>query len=395
MRWPLRKLSEVALINPRRNQIVRDDSTPTSFIPMENVDEICGSVKTALTRPYFEVKKGYTYFEEDDVIFAKITPCMQNGKHAVVKDLIDGFGFGSTEFHAIRCKEAILPEWIHYFLRRKETLDDAQRTFTGAVGQQRVPAGFLENLEIPLPSVDDQRRIAALLKDQLTKVEKARKAIAVQLASISSLIDDGIDNMLKISMLNNGENVSLGDVISITANLVNPTLPEVCDLPHVSAENIVSITGDLIGLKSAAEDGMKSNKYLFEAGDVLYSKLRPYLRKVALPNFAGLCSADMYPLKVNPEFIEPEFLKILLGSKLFTDYANEKSARSRMPKLNREQLFSWKFCLPSLRDQRKCSQRVKRFMHEVTVAKAASMTMTKDMNVLATRIFSQAFETQS
>ena len=124
-----------------------------------------GIVIVALNRPYAEIKKGYTYFGENDVIFAKITPCMQNGKNAIVTGLIGGIGFGSTEFHVLRCSDEVIPEWVHLFLRRQETLDAAIKTFTGAVGQQRVPANFLENLEIPIPvSVEEQYQIVSYLK---------------------------------------------------------------------------------------------------------------------------------------------------------------------------------------------------------------------------------------
>ena len=175
-----RKLADVAEINPRRKAIERADDAPTSFVPMEAVDDVLGEVTKIVPQPFSKVRKGYTYFENGDVIFAKITPCMQNGKHAVVGNLIDGFGFGSTEFHVVRASPEILPEWIHYFLRRKETLDAAIKTFTGAVGQQRVPPLFLENLELPVPPVEEQRQIAARLKAQLAEVETARQAAQVQ-----------------------------------------------------------------------------------------------------------------------------------------------------------------------------------------------------------------------
>ena len=187
MSWPTKKLATVAQINPRRASIERGDSVPTSFVPMEAVDEILGEVTQVLTQPYSKVKKGYTYFESGDVIFAKITPCMQNGKHAVVRNLIDGFGFGSTEFHVIRASEEIVPEWIHYYLRRKQTLDAALKTFTGSVGQQRVPSTFLEDLDIPVPDPDLQRQIAARLKAQLAEVETARQAVQVQLRDAAFL----------------------------------------------------------------------------------------------------------------------------------------------------------------------------------------------------------------
>jgi len=187
MKAQIKKLSDVTLINPRRPSIKRFDDAPTSFIPMDSVDAILGKTLQLRSEPFSKVKKGYTYFENGDVIFAKITPCMQNGKHAVLSGLIDGFGFGSTEFHVIRATDEIIPEWIHFYLRRKETLDEATRTFTGAVGQQRVPASFLENLKIPLPSVEKQRQIAERLKNQLAEVEKARRATRAQLNDISKL----------------------------------------------------------------------------------------------------------------------------------------------------------------------------------------------------------------
>lgn len=187
MSWPMQKLSEVALVNPRRPAIVRNNEVLTSFVPMENVDEVLGAVSRLNSKPYSTVKKGYTYFEDSDVIFAKITPCMQNGKHAVLSGLIDGFGFGSTEFHVIRATEYVIPEWIHFYLRRKETLNAAIKTFTGTVGQQRVPISFLENLEIPVPPVEKQHQITARLKAQLAEVEKARLAAETQLREINAL----------------------------------------------------------------------------------------------------------------------------------------------------------------------------------------------------------------
>ena len=113
--------------------------------------------------------------------------------------------------------------------------------------------------------------------------------------------------------------IELGKVAWIDANLVNPTRAQYRDLPHVSAEHICSVTGELRGVKTALADGMTSNKYLFQPGDVLYSKLRPYLRKAAIPEYAGLCSADMYPLKVNTERLLPSFFRLLLVSDDFGD----------------------------------------------------------------------------
>jgi type I restriction enzyme S subunit len=103
---------------------------------------------------------------------------------------------------------------------------------------------------------------------------------------------------------------------------------------------------------------MISGKYIFEAGDVLYSKLRPYLRKVAFAESRGLCSADMYPIRVNPELLDAKFTAWMLLSEDFSKYAIEESQRSRMPKLNREELFRWVASVPPVAEQRALAARL-------------------------------------
>ena len=107
---------------------------------------------------------------------------------------------------------------------------------------------------------------------------------------------------------------------------------------------------------------MTSGKYLFEAGTVLYSKLRPYLRKVVVVDFKGLCSADVYPIKTYPNELDPNYLAWVLLSDEFSQYAESQSQRARMPKLNRDQLFTWEIPLPPLELQKKNVMRVQTMM---------------------------------
>ena len=100
--WTMARLGDVCEINPRRPRLELAPDAPISFIPMAAVNESGKGIAVVESRPYREVAKGYTYFQEEDVLFAKITPCMQNGKHAVARGLLGGFGFGTTEFHVLR-----------------------------------------------------------------------------------------------------------------------------------------------------------------------------------------------------------------------------------------------------------------------------------------------------
>ena len=187
--WRVVKLGEVCEINPPRpKNFIRSPDTPTTFVPMAAVDEKTGTIAKPEVVPYSRVSKGYTYFEENDVLFAKITPCMQNGKHVIARDLIDGIGFGTTEFHVLRPNNnEILPEWIHFFIRQPYFLQEATAYFTGAVGQQRVPDSFLSSYIIPLPPIEEQKRIAAKLQELMQEVERARTAYEKQLEAINAL----------------------------------------------------------------------------------------------------------------------------------------------------------------------------------------------------------------
>jgi len=164
IRWPLKPIGEICDVNPRlpRGHVIADEQI-VSFVPMAAIDEVSGTIQVQLTRPYGDVKKGYTHFKDGDVLFAKITPCMENGKAAIACDLAGGLGFGSTEFHVLRAKENVLPEWLFYFVRQPAFRREAKRNFTGTAGQQRVPTTFLASATLPVPPISEQRRIVDLL----------------------------------------------------------------------------------------------------------------------------------------------------------------------------------------------------------------------------------------
>lgn len=146
---------------------------------------------------------------------------------------------------------------------------------------------------------------------------------------------------------------SLGDIVEICSGQIDPREEEYQELPHVGSDNIESETGRLVGMKTAAELGLISGKFPFDDTVVLYSKIRPYLNKVALPDFSGICSADIYPLKPRPDKVERSFLAYLLRQRAFLDYAESCSARTSIPKINRESLAAYEVELPPLEEQRR------------------------------------------
>ena len=149
------KLSEICEVNPKG--LVLDSNTNVSFVAMPDVSED-GKISTSDIRKYHEVKKGYTSFIDGDVLLAKITPCMENGKGALATGLINGIGFGSTEFHVLRPLYGKADgKWLYYFTVWPGFRKDAERNMTGSAGQKRVPKDFLEKYDLFVPPLEMQR----------------------------------------------------------------------------------------------------------------------------------------------------------------------------------------------------------------------------------------------
>ena len=161
---------------------------------MGAVSEFSGTIVSPETRPLREVQKGFTPFQEGDILFAKITPCMENGKAAIARNLVNQRGYGSTEFHVMRPTPLVLAEWIFAIVRTKEFRRAAASSFQGAVGQQRVTASFLESFRIPLPPLSEQQRIVEILQEaeEIRRLRTQAEAKTAELipALFSSIFGD-------------------------------------------------------------------------------------------------------------------------------------------------------------------------------------------------------------
>lgn len=184
--WEEKELREICELNPKKSEIKNEaNELLVSFVPMKAVDEYAQAITYSDERELGLARYGYTYFRDGDIVLAKITPCMENGKIAIAKNLKNGIGFGTTEFHVIRAKERVLPEWVYYILRQPFFRDAAKERMTGSAGQKRVPVQFLEKYKIFLPPLAEQKKIVARL-DALS--EKIRKLQEYQKETRSDLV---------------------------------------------------------------------------------------------------------------------------------------------------------------------------------------------------------------
>ncbi|MDD6472819.1 MAG: restriction endonuclease subunit S [Bacteroidales bacterium] len=188
-RYPLEKLGDCCELNPRRSSISLSDTDMVSFVPMPCVSEN-GYLQDVADEEYGKVKKGFTYFENNDVLFAKITPCMENGKGAIAQELTNGIGVGSTEFHVLRPLEGKSNSyWLLALTRMSIFRERASKNMSGTGGQKRVGAPFLDNFMVGLPPIEEQIRFERIYKQADKSKFELRKSIDAIDAVIKSLIN--------------------------------------------------------------------------------------------------------------------------------------------------------------------------------------------------------------
>ena len=176
--WEVVRLGDVADLNPRRPKLSVSDETLVTFLPMDAVADDFSGILARDERPYRDVAKGYTYFEEDDVLFSKITPCLQNGKHTLATGLNGGFGFGTTEFHVVRAGIRVTAQYVFRVLTQAHVIEQCSKSFTGTAGQQRIQSETLKSLRLSIPPLAEQRAIAAVLDSIDGAIERTDAVIA-------------------------------------------------------------------------------------------------------------------------------------------------------------------------------------------------------------------------
>ena len=190
--WEVVRLGEVAEVNPKRPRLTVATDTPVTFLPMSAIAENAQGIIARELRPYAEVSTGYTYFEENDLLFSKITPCLQNGKHTLAKGLEEGFGFGTTEFHVVRADARLVAPYLFRVLTQTHIIERCAKSFTGTAGQQRIQPETLKDLPISLPPLPEQQAIAAVLDGVDGAIEHSRRETNM----LKSLKDSTADALL-------------------------------------------------------------------------------------------------------------------------------------------------------------------------------------------------------
>ena len=175
--WDTKKISQVCIIKPPKSEAKSklNANDKVSFLPMEDLGIEQMYATSAKEKSLDEVIGSYTYFADNDVLLAKITPCFENGKIGIARNLTNGIGFGSSEYFVFRPNNNLLPEYLYHFLTNELFRQEGHKRMTGAVGHKRVPIEFIENYFIPIPSLSEQHRIVAILDEAFASIAIAKE----------------------------------------------------------------------------------------------------------------------------------------------------------------------------------------------------------------------------
>lgn len=236
-KYPLVKLASVCDLNTSKTEIhdIPDDLL-VSFIEMASVSNE-GFIETKVDRPCGEVRNGgYTYFAEGDIIIAKITPCMENGKCAIAEELTNGIGFGSSEFHTFRCHESeILTKYLFLLLNQNMVRKAAEEAMTGASGHRRVPAAFYEEMLIPVPPIPVQQKVV----DECAKIDDEYNTTRMSIETYRQKIEDLFAELDVVMSTGGGYRLSLSDTekfsVSIGKRVLDKELVSGGTIPVYSA----------------------------------------------------------------------------------------------------------------------------------------------------------------
>jgi type I restriction enzyme S subunit len=376
-RWPTKPLGEICAINPKllASEAPAAD-TEVTFVPMAAVDEISGNIARPEFRKYSQVAKGYTPFRENDVLFAKITPCMENGKAAIARGLRGGLGFGSTEFHVIRPSASLLPEWVFALIRQPSFRETAKANFTGTAGQQRVPTDFLKTFPIPMPSRAEQERIVKLLDeaDELRKLrdQSNRRTTALIPALFHEMFSDPATNPQGWPIVSLGE-IGGGGQYGLNA----AAMTEGAGVRFIRITDIDDF-GRLGRCESAfvPENTPNLDEYTLTDGDILIARSGATAGKAYVHEplkersvFAGY----LIRFKINQALALPIYVFSFLKSDAYWTQLNSHKRAVAQPNVNAKQLASLRFPLPPLSLQKEFAQRVKE-IRELEASQATSRT---------------------
>ena len=337
------------------------------------------NIRFISNKKHTELKKGH--LKKSDIL---ISTRGEIGKVCVVQDAFIDANI-NAQLVRINGGQKLNSFFLFHILRSDSSVKQLADLQTGTALKQ-LPVGNLLKLTIPFMPYREQKKIASILTSVDEVIENTQKQIDklqdLKKATMNELLTKGIGHTeFKDSELGripkSWEVRAISEVVSIPNGQVDPKLEPYASMPHIGSGNIISWIGQIKGVQTAFEAGQISGKYLFSKNHILYSKVRPNLAKVCMPQFDGICSADVYPL-IPKQKVSGKFVFQYLLTEKFTQIATEVSERTGMPKINRQDLNVLKLPMPPFEEQSEIARKIEA-IDKATSLKSIKLAQTKSL----------------
>lgn len=373
--WGKVQLSDVCIIDPSRRELNGiDNSTEVSFGMMADLGEHKRIFSPTQIKTIKEVTKGgYSYFRDNDVLLAKMTPCFENGKSGVALDLKNGIGFGSTEFYVLRSSDKVLYDWIYFIISSEKFLEEGKHSLVGTTGRRRLIKDYVKSFQIPLPPLSEQKQIVELFQSIETAIERVEK----QGESLNLLQKRLADGLLK-------KVPEFGNLLN-SKSTTHSTFDEIAECDKKYAEHYKEVER-FVGLENIEPEnfqlqgfGLVSNGTTFTKrfakGDILFGKRRAYLKKVAIADFDGICSNDILVIRAKENKMLQRLLPFYISSDAFIQHAISTSAGSLSPRTKWKDLATLAVSIPDLKTQKKIVEIFEQLLQTSEQIKAQKQTL--------------------
>ena len=370
-KWPIVKLGDCSEINPSKRAISGlARGTLVSFVEMASVTNL-GFIEGAIDRPIDELKKGsFTYFADDDLIIAKITPCMENGKCAHALKLTNGIGMGSSEFHVVRTdKSTLLAGYAFSHLNRESVRKAAESNMTGSSGHRRVPSDFYSALPIPLPPLEIQRKIVAECEAVDKEANQARAAIEQARQSIVSEVEAAYSSDAVRRTI---DSVALAIQYGLSKSMNESGIGyKIFRMNEIARGRMVD-GGKMKTIDITPEE---FEQYKLKSGDVLFNRTNSieHVGKTGLYALDGEHTFASYLVRIVPDEkqINPLFLSLMMNSSAFQTEAKASAAKAiNQANINATKMRNMLIPVPTLKDQKRFVKAVEEQEAQITAAES-------------------------
>ena len=365
--WKIAQIKRISVLNPKKSTLSEEKDSLCTFLPMEKLRT--NAITLDETRPIHEVYDGYSYFCDDDILIAKVTPCFENGNIAVANGLVNGIGFGSTEINVLRVNGKGHNRFLYYRLQEEQFRTIAKSEMRGTGGLKRVPAELFESFTFGLPDTDEQATIAAALDRETARIDSLiqKKTRFIELlkekrqALITHAVTKGLDPNVKMKdsgvewigqVPEHWEVKPICRVTSVNDDVLPDSTTDDTPIRYVD----ISSVGYMEGIKQASDmcfaDAPSRARRKASSGDVIISTVRTYLKAVAAvtDEYADCVFSTGFAV-LRARHLDRSFLKWMVLNELLIQAIEAHSEGLSYPAINASALVKLKSVIPPPEEQ--------------------------------------------